>query len=83
MTAPDPALAAASSSVTDPTTDLAAWDAFVAAARPTSYLQLSGWGRVKAINGWSASRVVASGRAGAESVGAQIAATPASACLRL
>ena len=38
-------------------TDDAAWDAFVAAGRPGSYLQLSGWARVKAVNGWTATRI--------------------------
>ena len=37
--------------------DPAAWDAFVAAANPGSYLQLSGWARVKAVNGWTATRL--------------------------
>src|SRR5438552_108382 len=29
------------------------WDRFVENANPGSYLQLSGWARVKAVNGWS------------------------------
>jgi peptidoglycan pentaglycine glycine transferase (the first glycine) len=33
------------------------WDAFVAAADPGSYLQLTGWAAVKAVNGWSAVRI--------------------------
>ncbi len=33
------------------------WDAFVAAGQPSSYLQLSGWARVKAVNGWTSLRV--------------------------
>jgi lipid II:glycine glycyltransferase (peptidoglycan interpeptide bridge formation enzyme) len=37
--------------------DDAAWDAFVAAGQPGSYLQLSGWARVKAVNGWTKSRL--------------------------
>jgi lipid II:glycine glycyltransferase (peptidoglycan interpeptide bridge formation enzyme) len=41
--------------------DPAAWDSFVAAAHPGSYLQLSPWARVKAVNGWSAVRLLADG----------------------
>lgn len=37
------------------------WDAFVAAGETGSYLQLSGWARVKARNGWSSSRILAPG----------------------
>jgi lipid II:glycine glycyltransferase (peptidoglycan interpeptide bridge formation enzyme) len=37
--------------------DPIAWDQFVAGADPGSYLQLSGWARVKAVNGWTATRV--------------------------
>ena len=47
----------------------AEWDGFVAACDPGSYLQLSGWARVKAVNGWRSRRVVvdgADGRIGAE-----------------
>jgi lipid II:glycine glycyltransferase (peptidoglycan interpeptide bridge formation enzyme) len=52
------------------TTD-AAWDTFVAASTPGSYLQLSGWAAVKAVNGWSAVRVDA--RDGpAPRIGAQV-----------
>ena len=50
--------------------DPTAWDAFVGAAEPGSYLQLSGWARVKAVNGWKATRVLS--RAGSEVEGAQI-----------
>jgi lipid II:glycine glycyltransferase (peptidoglycan interpeptide bridge formation enzyme) len=50
--------------------DPAAWDAFVAAANPGSYLQLSGWARVKAVNGWTATRL-ATDTAG-ETIGAQV-----------
>ena len=38
--------------------DDAAWDGFVAGADPGSYLQLSGWARVKAVNGWSSTRLL-------------------------
>jgi lipid II:glycine glycyltransferase (peptidoglycan interpeptide bridge formation enzyme) len=59
------------------------WDAFVEAHDPGSYLQLSGWAAVKAVNGWSAHRIVAPGTSGTSgasgssgssgaSVGAQI-----------
>ena len=51
--------------------DTAPWDAFVAAANPGSYLQLSPWARVKAVNGWSAVRLLAD--AGADGpVGGQV-----------
>jgi lipid II:glycine glycyltransferase (peptidoglycan interpeptide bridge formation enzyme) len=53
-----------------PAPDAQAWDAFVAAADPGSYLQLSGWAAVKAVNGWSAVRVdepdAPGGRVGAQ-----------------
>jgi lipid II:glycine glycyltransferase (peptidoglycan interpeptide bridge formation enzyme) len=39
--------------------DDAAWDALVERGNPGSYLQLSGWARVKAVNGWAADRIVA------------------------
>ena len=39
--------------------DTAAWDAFVSGADPGSYLQLSPWAAVKAVNGWSAVRLAA------------------------
>jgi lipid II:glycine glycyltransferase (peptidoglycan interpeptide bridge formation enzyme) len=35
-----------------------AWDRFVEAGLPGSYLQLSGWATVKAVNGWDARRVL-------------------------
>lgn len=53
----------------------AAWDAFVAAGEPGSYLQLSGWARVKAVNGWTATRALVGGGGAGGSVapvGAQI-----------
>ena len=34
-----------------------AWDALVEAADPGSYLQLAAWARVKAVNGWTATRI--------------------------
>jgi peptidoglycan pentaglycine glycine transferase (the first glycine) len=51
--------------VTAPT-DAAAWDALVEASDPGSYLQLSAWARVKAVNGWASHRVVATDRVGAQ-----------------
>lgn len=51
----------------DPT-DPAAWDAFVSASDPGSYLQLSPWARVKAVNGWSAVRIASEDA----TIGAQI-----------
>ena len=44
-------------------TDDPAWDAFVEASEPGSYLQLSAWARVKAVNGWRRHRIVADRRA--------------------
>ena len=41
------------------TPDSADWDAFVEGSDPGSYLQLSGWAAVKAVNGWSAHRLMA------------------------
>ncbi len=46
-----------------------AWDHFVEASDPGSYLQLSAWAGVKAVNGWSAHRLVVpvpSGQIGAQ-----------------
>src|SRR6185369_7177849 len=39
--------------------DDATWDALVEAADPGSYLQLSAWAKVKAVNGWAATRLAA------------------------
>ena len=47
------------------------WDTFVAASTPGSYLQLSGWAAVKAVNGWSSVRVDERAPSGAR-IGAQI-----------
>ena len=49
-----------------------AWDEHVSASDPGSYLQLSAWAKVKAVNGWTAHRVVAPGPDGAATIGAQI-----------
>jgi lipid II:glycine glycyltransferase (peptidoglycan interpeptide bridge formation enzyme) len=35
----------------------AIWDRFVASQEPGSYLQLSAWAEVKAVNGWSSARI--------------------------
>jgi len=51
-------------------TDDAAWDAFVEAANPGSYLQLAGWARVKAVNGWTETRIEADGSG--DRIGAQV-----------
>ena len=48
--------------------DAAEWDRFVEGSDPGSYLQMSAWARVKAINGWSAHRLMAEA-GGAESGG--------------
>lgn len=50
--------------------DPEAWDQFVEASDPGSYLQLSAWAGVKAVNGWSAQRVMVPSATG--QVGAQI-----------
>jgi peptidoglycan pentaglycine glycine transferase (the first glycine) len=44
--------------------DTAAWDAFVAGASTGSYMQLTAWAEVKAVNGWRATRVVVDGAEG-------------------
>jgi lipid II:glycine glycyltransferase (peptidoglycan interpeptide bridge formation enzyme) len=46
--------------------DAAAWDALVESSDPGSYLQLSGWATVKAVNGWSPQRILATDRVGAQ-----------------
>ena len=43
--------------------EAAGWDAFVEANDPGSYLQLSAWAQVKAVNGWSAHRLAVGGAA--------------------
>lgn len=40
------------------TPDPEVWDEFVEGCEPGSYLQLHGWATVKAVNGWSAHRLV-------------------------
>jgi len=49
--------------------DAAAWDAFVESNPRGSYLQLSGWARVKAVNGWASQRLFDAGPPG---VGLQV-----------
>jgi lipid II:glycine glycyltransferase (peptidoglycan interpeptide bridge formation enzyme) len=46
--------------------DPADWDALVESSDPGSYLQLSAWAAVKAVNGWAAHRILASPRLGAQ-----------------
>ena len=46
--------------------DADAWDALVESSDPGSYLQLSGWATVKAVNGWSAHRILATDRVGSQ-----------------
>jgi peptidoglycan pentaglycine glycine transferase (the first glycine) len=53
------------------------WDRFVAAGEPGSYLQTSAWAAVKAVNGWSAHRIMAADGSGVADVpdgGARIGA---------
>jgi lipid II:glycine glycyltransferase (peptidoglycan interpeptide bridge formation enzyme) len=50
--------------------DPAAWDRFVTASDPGSYLQLGAWATVKAVNGWSAHRIAVSGGDGPGNPGA-------------
>ena len=55
--------------------DPEAWDEFVESSDPGSYLQLSAWARVKAVNGWAAHRLPALAgtiEAGMTEIGAQI-----------
>jgi len=54
--------------------DDAGWDDFVSTCDPGSYLQLSGWKRVKAVNGWRSIRsfVHESVAPGGSAIGAQI-----------
>ena len=52
--------------------DDSTWDQFVEAGEPGSYLQLSGWARVKAVNGWSAERLLTGEPDAADAVGAQV-----------
>ena len=54
--------------------DPAEWDRFVEGSEPGSYLQMSAWAKVKAVNGWTAHRLMAdaAGAAGEGRMGAQI-----------
>jgi peptidoglycan pentaglycine glycine transferase (the first glycine) len=52
------------------TADPVAWDQFVEGSDPGSYLQLSAWAGVKALNGWSAHRLLV--QSGSGQIGAQI-----------
>jgi lipid II:glycine glycyltransferase (peptidoglycan interpeptide bridge formation enzyme) len=51
-----------------------AWNRFVEACEQGSYLQLPGWGEVKAVNGWTAHRILVGdpGEEGSGAIGAQI-----------
>jgi lipid II:glycine glycyltransferase (peptidoglycan interpeptide bridge formation enzyme) len=49
--------------------DPQAWDSFVEAGNPGSYLQLTSWAQVKAVNGWSAVRLAPTP---ATAIGAQV-----------
>ncbi|MBI2776214.1 MAG: peptidoglycan bridge formation glycyltransferase FemA/FemB family protein [Chloroflexi bacterium] len=51
-------------------TDRSAWDAFVQGTEPGSYLQLGAWAEVKAVNGWTSTRVAAEAPGGL--IGAQV-----------
>jgi len=62
-----PALAAAAALADVP--EVSRWDAFVEASDPGSYLQLTAWAQVKAVNGWHAGPI--SSRSGSE-IGAQV-----------
>jgi lipid II:glycine glycyltransferase (peptidoglycan interpeptide bridge formation enzyme) len=53
--------------------DAPAWDAFVTASELGSYLQLSGWAQVKAVNGWRARRLLVDVPGG--QIGAQVLVT--------
>lgn len=48
------------------------WDAFVESSEPGSYLQLAGWAKVKAVNGWSSHRILVPGGDVEPVIGAQI-----------
>ncbi len=63
---------AAGPDAVDPAGDIL-WDGFVEAGHPGSYLQLSGWARVKAVNGWTTERIRTAPNGGEDGgVGAQI-----------
>jgi lipid II:glycine glycyltransferase (peptidoglycan interpeptide bridge formation enzyme) len=63
---PRPGVVAASDIATDPV----AWDRFVAGSPSGSYMQLTAWSEVKAVNAWRTTRVVVDGPDGP--VGAQV-----------
>lgn len=50
--------------------EVGVWDAFVARNTPGSYLQTSAWAQVKAVNGWTALRLMGPvpGQAGSETI---------------
>jgi lipid II:glycine glycyltransferase (peptidoglycan interpeptide bridge formation enzyme) len=55
-----------------PTPSAEEWNRFVAAQDPGSYLQLSPWAAVKAVNGWTAERTVVAGSDDGVAIGAQV-----------
>lgn len=67
MTALDRRIAPTDAPTSDaPTSDAEAWDSFVESHEPGSYLQLSGWAAVKAVNGWTAQRLASDATIGAQ-----------------
>src|SRR5450759_1112337 len=58
MTARDDAISSSLAPAAPPDVDADAWDAFVDTNPLGSYLQLSGWARVKAVNGWRVRRLL-------------------------
>ena len=54
------------------TTATADWDGFVQSSDPGSYLQLSAWAEVKAVNGWRAVRSIETDAADRLLIGAQV-----------
>jgi peptidoglycan pentaglycine glycine transferase (the first glycine) len=58
MTARADAISSSPAPAAPPDVDADAWDAFVDANPRGSYLQLSGWARVKAVNGWRVRRLL-------------------------
>lgn len=66
MTAPAVDAGSGPSVLHPTTTDGEDWDTRVERSEPGSYLQLRAWAAVKAVNGWTAHRVVADDRVGAQ-----------------
>lgn len=55
---PDAAAAAPVSAAVSTASEDPAWDAFLESRRDAYHAQASSWGRVKALSGWSASRII-------------------------